>query len=148
MACFRNICHWRLRSKTWPNYLQKNCETLKMKEMVTTCCSWNFRPLHSSWNSEFMTHEFGSENLGEGGAYILIWAKSCQGVDWLNSCWKRVFLVRNSKVTWVTVSLKLPLRKVVKNLHFHDTVIVCVYVKKLSMSFQCGSYFSDNLSQI
>ena len=52
-----------------------------------------------------------SQNCGNAkleGAYILIWAQSCQGVDRLNSCRKRGFLVRNARVTWVTVPLNPP----------------------------------------
>ena len=136
MGCFRNICHWRLKSKTplkISSLAARKVVNIKNEKTVATnlllvefsspskllSMQWLQKKFHTSLHRRLILP--GNMRL-EYTCDDITWVNSCQGVNWLNSCWKRVFLVRNAKVTWVTVSLtsqpRTPL-KVGKNLYLH-----------------------------
>ena len=130
MGCFRNICHWRLKSKTpLKIYSLAARKVVNIKNQpVARGIFLPFKAPEHQWSQKKFHTSLHRRLILPGNMRLeytcddITWVNSCQGVNWLNSCWKRVFLVRNAKVTWVTVSLtsqpRTPL-KVGKNMYLH-----------------------------
>ena len=103
MGCFRNICHWRLKSKT-PLKIS-SLAARKVVNIKNERNSYNqpvargiflpFKAPEHQWSEKKLhtsLHRSPARLILPGNMRLeytcddITWVNSCQGVNWLNSC--------------------------------------------------------------